>query len=153
MQTANGSGPSHETHDAGAQRLGGSYVIDASVLVGAVNSADVNHVACYSFFRNHEDDILIIPTLAYFEFQAAQSRIRREGRRAIRELYIPNAKTYEITQATLRRASELQLLDKLSALRGADLVYACIAAIEGLPLVTNDRGFRAVRPHVKIIWI
>lgn len=140
MQPGHGSSPSHETQDAGLQRLGGSYVVDASVLMGAVNSADVNHVACYSFFKNHEDDTFVIPTLAYFEFQAAQSRMRREGRTAIRKLYIPNVKTYEMTQATIRRASELELPDKLSALRGADLVYACIAAIEGLPLVTNDRG-------------
>ncbi len=130
-----------------------SYVIDASVLVGAVNSADVNHVACYSFFKNHEDDTFVIPTIAYFEFQAAQSRIRREGRKAIRELYIPNAETYEITQATLRRAAELQLPDKLNALRGADLVYACIAAMERLPLVTNDRGFQAVEAHVSVMWV
>jgi predicted nucleic acid-binding protein len=134
-------------------RRGDSYVIDASVLVGAVNSADVNHVACYSFFKNHEDATFVIPTIAYFEFQAAQSRIRRERRKAIRELYMPNAETYEITAATLRRAAELQLPDKLSTLRGADLVYACIAAIENLPLVTNDQGFRAVEPHVRIVWV
>lgn len=134
-------------------KMADRYVIDASVLVGAVNSADVNHVACYSFFKDHEDDTFVIPTLAYFEFQAAQSRIRREGRRAIRELYIPNAETYEITHATLRRASELELPDKLSALRGADLVYACVAAIEGLPLVTNDRGFKIVEGTIKIRWV
>jgi predicted nucleic acid-binding protein len=129
------------------------YVIDASALIGAVNSADSNHVACYSFFRNHEDDTFLIPTLAYFEFQAAQSRIRREGRRAIRELYIPNVETYEITQETLRRASVLGLPDKLQILRGADLVYACIAAIEGLPLVTHDRGFARVEQHITVVWI
>jgi predicted nucleic acid-binding protein len=141
------------SEDLRAQRGGDRYVIDASVLVGAVNSVDVNHVACYGFFMNHEDDTFVIPTLAYFEFQAAQSRIRREGRNAIRELYIPNAETYEITQATLRRASQLELPDKLSALRGADLVYACVAALEGLPLVTNDRGFRAIEGHVRVVWV
>jgi predicted nucleic acid-binding protein len=141
------------TQDLKPQRPSARYVIDASVLVAAVNTADVNHVACYGFFKNHEDDTFVIPTLAYFEFQAAQSRIRREGRNAIRELYIPNAETYEITQATLRRASELELPDKLSALRGADLVYACVAALEGLPLVTNDQGFRAIESHVPVVWV
>ena len=50
--------------DVRPQGCDGRYVVDASVLVGAVNSADVNHVACYTFFKNHEADTFVIPTLA-----------------------------------------------------------------------------------------
>lgn len=128
------------------------YLIDACVLIGAVNSADATHGGCYNFFKNNEDAILVVPTLAYFEFQATQSRIKNEGKRAIRELYIPNLEKYEITDALIRRANELDLFNKFK-LKGADLIYACIAAIEAIPLVTTDRDFESIQSDVKVVWI
>ena len=62
------------------------HVIDASALVGAVNSVDVSHVASSSLFQEYSDDTFVVPTLACFEFQTAQSRLRREGRNPIREM-------------------------------------------------------------------
>jgi predicted nucleic acid-binding protein len=128
-------------------------VLDASVLVSAVDSRDAKHVASYGFLRDHRDTVWLVPTIAYFEFQAAQSRLRREGQSAIRDLYLENAKPYSITQQTLRRASRRGLFETLSPLRGADLVYACIAALEDAPLATHDQQFHAVESLIPVLWI
>jgi predicted nucleic acid-binding protein len=128
-------------------------VLDANVLVSAVNSKDAKHDACYGFLKNNPDTVWLVPTIAYFEFEAAQSRLRREGQPAIRDVYLGNAKLYSITQQTLRRASKAGLFETLSALRGADLVYAYIAALEDVPLATHDRQFRAVESQIAVLWV
>ncbi len=127
------------------------YLLDASVLASAINSKDSLHLPCYSFIRNHEDAMWVIPSIAYFEFQATKSRIRRSGRRALRELYLPNSEVYEVTQSVMQRSAEANLFDRLDTLRGADLIYACIAALEGLPLVSTDSDFKAVAQHIRLI--
>lgn len=68
------------------------YVWDASALIAAVNSRDANHGECYSFWKNNEEAAYIFPAVAWFEFQAAQSRIMREGKKALRDLYILDGK-------------------------------------------------------------
>jgi hypothetical protein len=58
------------------------YALDASVLASIVNSDDIEHFSCYSFFRNlhdHDKAIWVVPGLIFFEFQATQSRRYREG--------------------------------------------------------------------------
>ena len=59
------------------------YALDANVLVSIVNSDDVEHFSCYSFFRNlHDDDkaIWVVPGLIFFEFQATQSKRYKQYR-------------------------------------------------------------------------
>ena len=128
-------------------------VLDANVLISAVNSGDAKHLDSYGFIKDRQCTTWVVPTIAYFEFQAAQSRLRREGKRALRELYLPNAEVFEITAATLRRASEEGLFESLSQLRGADLVYACVAALEHLPLATHDSHFRSVETRISVLWV
>lgn len=92
-----------------------------------------------------------MPTIAYFEYQAAQSRLKREGKKAYRELYIPNLETYDISMSMIRRTAELDLENLFEKLRGADLIYACIAKIEELPLVTCDPHFEKYRHEIEVI--
>jgi len=128
------------------------YVLDSSVLVSAINSNDVNHVSCYSFIKNEETASWVIPYIAYFEFQATQSRLRKEGKRAIREIYLGNAEKYELNEIFIKQCSEMDLFNKLDSLRGADLIFACVAAVEGIPLVTKDEGFRKVEHEISVIY-
>ena len=93
----------------------------------------------------------IIPAIAYFEYQAAQSRLRKEGEGAYRELYIPNWEVYDISLALIRKAAELDLMNLFEKLRGADLIYACIAKIEQIPLVTCDRHFGQYAGEIQVI--
>jgi predicted nucleic acid-binding protein len=124
---------------------------DASFLISAIRTCDEYHVQCYGFFQNHEDSTWVVPTIAYFEYQATQSRLKREGKKAYRELYIPNLEIYEISLKLIRKVSELDLPNWFEKLRGADLIYACIANIENIPLVTCDRHFDHYRQEIKVI--
>lgn len=124
---------------------------DASFLISAIRTCDANHVACYSYFRNNEDSTWVVPTIAYFEYQAAQSRLRREGKKAYRQLYIPNVEVYEISMPMIRRTAALDLANVFEKLRGADLIYACIAKIEGIPLITCDARFEEYADEIEVI--
>jgi predicted nucleic acid-binding protein len=116
-------------------------LVDSSFLISAIRTCDQNHWACYSYLCNHEDSIWVVPTIAYFEYQAAQSRLKREGKGAYRELYIPNLEVYDISVKLIRQAVELDLPNRFEKLRDPDLIYACIAKIEGIPLVMCDGDF------------
>lgn len=124
---------------------------DASFLVSAIRSCDANHVACYGYYRNNEDSIWVVPAIAYFEYQAAQSRLRREGEKAYRELYISNCEFYELSMPIIRKSAELNLVNLFEKLRGADLIYACIAKIESIPLVSCDDHFDEYAHEIEVI--
>ena len=125
--------------------------VDASFLTSAIRSCDANHQACYQFFREYEETTWVIPTIAYFEYQAAQSRLAREGKGAYRDLYIPNLQIYELSLDFIRRVALADLPNVFVRLRGADLVYACVAKIENIPLVTCDTDFNPYRAEIEIL--
>jgi predicted nucleic acid-binding protein len=123
------------------------YALDANVLASIVNSDDSEHFSCYSFFRNLDDDdkaTWIVPGLIFFEFQATQSRRYRERRQPVYRhapLHYENTELYHVTKKFLGKVYELDLYNKFSSLRGQDLLYACIARVENIPLVTHDGDF------------
>ncbi|MBI3356998.1 MAG: hypothetical protein HY038_09560 [Nitrospirae bacterium] len=119
------------------------------MLVSIVNSEEAEHWSCYSFFRNHDDDdkaCWVVPGLIFFEFQATQSKLNRK-RRSKRQvfrytpLHYKNTELYHVTKKFLAEVNDLDLYNKFSLLHGQDLLYACIACIEGIPLVTHDKDF------------
>jgi predicted nucleic acid-binding protein len=120
---------------------------DASFLISSIRTCDRHHQPCYQYFKDHEDSTWVVPTIAYFEYQATQSRLRQEGKKAYRELYIPNIEVYEISHELIQKVSSLDLANLFERLRGADLVYACIAKVEGIPLITCDGDFDAYAHH------
>jgi predicted nucleic acid-binding protein len=108
-----------------------------------VHSRDSHHLACYSFWKNHQTDVHVFPALAWFEVQATLSRIERGGGRVLREMYLLDEKNYvlDIGEAFIQRAVAENLHNRFSTLRGADLVFACAAVIERASLVTCDAAF------------
>jgi predicted nucleic acid-binding protein len=137
------------------------YVLDASVLVSMVNSDDSQHFSCYSFFRNHDDDgkaHWVVPGFILFEFQATQSRRHRE-RKPLSQyevfrhtpLNYENTELYPVTKKFLKKVYELDLYNVFSRLRGGDLLYACIASIEDIPLVTHDQDFDRYSDKLRLI--
>jgi len=133
------------------------FVVDTSVLVSSVNSADEFHLPCYQWIRERIDEgaLFVVPGLAFFEFQAAQSSIYRARERSpvYRELRLHdgNARLYPINRRFLARVNELELYDRFSMLKGADLLFACIARVESLPLATRDTGFDQYSRDIEII--
>ena len=107
---------------------------------------DPHHEHAYSIWETYETDISIFPTLAWFEFQATISRLRREGKRAQRDLYLLDGKNLilPIDQTFIERCAQEDLANRFNNLRGADLVYACAAALENAALVTFDTAFREI---------
>ena len=133
--------------------------LDASVLTSIVNSDDVFHWPCYRFFREHHDAdtaIWVIPSLIMFEYQATQSRRYRQlhpGKKVFRyaPLFVDKCELYDISQEFLWKIDDLSLYDLFGHLRGADLVYACIAKVERIPLVTHDKQFWQYEKELDLI--
>jgi predicted nucleic acid-binding protein len=132
-------------------------VLDVSVLAAVVNSDDTEHLPAYSYFKNCSDQTTwVVPGVAFFEFQATQSRRQRErssGHPPFRHapLYYENCELYNVTREFLKRVWEMELYDRFSFLKGADLLYACIARVESIPLVTHDADFNRYAPEISII--
>lgn len=95
----------------------------------------------------------IFPSVAAFEVDASVSRMHREGKKILREFYIVDdcAVIYPIDQELIRRCSDLVTMDGFSKLRGADLIFACIAYLESACLVTLDGHFNGVSHHVNVL--
>lgn len=66
-------------------------------------------------------------------------------------LYYENTELYHVTKKFLAKVYNLGLYDKFSTLRGADLLYACIARVENIPLVTHDSDFDPYRKELTLI--
>lgn len=134
-------------------------VLDACVLTSIVNSDDIFHQPCYQFFRErHDEDAVswVIPGLVMFEYQATQSRRYPEsnpGKKVFRyaPLFVDKCELYELTKEFLWKVDELGLYDLFRNLKGADLVYACIAWVEGIPLVTHDKQFTQYGREIQLM--
>lgn len=128
------------------------YITDSCFLVSTIRSQEPNHLPCYQFFRENEDVTWVVPVLAYFEYQAVQKQLqKRQNLKPYREVYISNLEIYDITLDLARKSSEMNLFEIFDSLRGADLIYACIAKIENIPLVTTDGDFQRYSNHIEII--
>ena len=134
--------------------------LDTSVLTSIVNSDDSLHQPCYQFFREHHDDdtaIWVVPGLIVFDFQATQSRRYREfhpDRKTVfrdAPLYEDRCELYDLSKEFLWKVGDLRLYDRFGNLKGPDLVYACIAKVEGIPLVTHDNQFNQYRDDIDLI--
>ena len=135
-------------------------VLDASVLTSIVNSDDALHLPCYHFFRVHHDAdsaTWVVPGLLIFEFQATQSRRYRElhpERKSVfrdAPLFVDKCELYDISKEFIWKVHELRLYDLFDKLRGADLLYSCIAKVEQIPLITHDKGFSPYNGDIALI--
>ena len=71
----------------------------------------------------------------------------------LRDFYIvsENSTVYPVDQELIYRCAHLFDAPGFSSLRGADLIFACIAKLEDAYLVTLDRGFAAVVSDIHVI--
>jgi len=113
-----------------------------------------------SLYKDFSDGLIngpyqnIFPSLAVFEVAATVSRMHRENIRILREFYImdENSVLYDVDQKLISASHSLLAKPGFDQLRGADLIFACIAYIEGAYLVTKDRDFgKTVSEYVRII--
>ena len=95
----------------------------------------------------------IFPAIAVFEVEATVSRWHREGKSALREFYLVNehAVIFSVEKDLINRSASLFTQSGFASLRGADLIFACIAYLEDAYLVTLDTHFDAVSGVVKVL--
>ena len=135
------------------------FVWDTSALLNIKEPNADGYSPGHSFYKDFSDGWLpgpyfnIYPSIAAFELQASISRLHREGRKMLRDFYIvsENSIIYTIDQDLIHRCSHLFDNPGFSELRGADLIFACIAYLEDAYLITLDKGFKAVASQIRVI--
>jgi predicted nucleic acid-binding protein len=95
----------------------------------------------------------IFPSIAYFELQASISRKHRDGEKMLREFYLldEHSMVYPIDQGLITKSSALTATRGFDRLRGADLIFACIAFLEGADLITLDSNFKCVADQISVV--
>ena len=135
------------------------FVWDTSAIVNIKEPNNQGYSPGHSLFKDLSDGWIpgpyqnIFPAIAPFEIDATVSKMHRKGKQILREFYLMNeqALIYPIDVALIHKSAPLVELDGFNRLHGADLVYACIAHIEGAFLVTMDNHFQAVADQVQVI--
>lgn len=135
------------------------FVWDTCALLNIKEQNSQGYSPGHSFYKDFSDGLLpgpyfnIYPSIAVFELQASISRKNREMNRILREFYIvsDNSIIYSVDQELIYRCAHLFSKPGFSELRGADLIFACIAHLEDAYLITLDKGFNAVASHVRVI--
>ena len=125
------------------------FVWDTSAIVNIKEPDEQGYSPGYSLIKDLSDGIIpgpylnIFPSLAVFEVSATVSRMHRDGKAILREFYLldENSMMYHIDQTLILKTHELFAKAGFDQLRGADLVFACIAFAEGAYLVTKDKVF------------
>ncbi len=124
-------------------------VWDTSAIVNIKEPDGSGYSPGHSLYKDLDDGWIdtpyqnIFPTLAVFEVAATVSRLQRKGQRMLREFYLMNEHSvlYNVDSAFIEKSRELYAAPGFSVLQGADLVFACIAAVEDAWLVTMDKAF------------
>jgi predicted nucleic acid-binding protein len=118
---------------------------DASALIAVISISDAHHQAAYELWVEHREVLSIFPALAWFEYQAAANRLESEGTQVTRFIYMIPGRTrvLPIDDSFIQRCTQRKLIERFKSLRGADLVYACAAALERATLVTFDQKLKS----------
>lgn len=117
------------------------FTIDASVWVNAFDQRETGHAASRQFLElvRHQARPIIVPTLVLVEVAGAVSRTRQDpaGAQAFAQAlsHLPGLTQRPLDVALANRALSLAARH---GLRGADAVYAAVAAEAGCRLVTLD---------------
>jgi len=135
------------------------FVWDTSAILNIKESDSNGYSPGYSLFKDLADGCIpgpyknIFPAIAAFEVNASVSRMHRDGRNILREFYIvdENSVVYPIDQELIHQCASLVVERGFARLRGADLIFACIANLECAYLVTLDNHFSAVADQIQVI--
>ena len=126
------------------------FVWDTSAIINIKEPNENGYSPGHSLIKDLSDGWIpgpylnIFPSLAVFEVSATVSRMHRDGKRIFREFYLmdENPMLYDVDQSLISKSYDLFAKPGFDQLRGADLVFACIASIENAYLVTLDKAFR-----------
>src|SRR4051794_13499636 len=116
-----------------------AVTLDASVIMNAVNPAEVGHAVSQQVFTTIQarNINVIVPTLVLVEVAATISRVLNDAPRArafaLHLSRLQGFRLIPLSQALARAAVDLAALHRL---RGADAVYAAVAQRYGTTLIS-----------------
>ena len=124
------------------------FVWDTSTIINIKEADPQGYSAGNSLMKDLFDSWIkgpylnIFPSIAMFEVSATISRKRREGKNILKDFYLfdENSMVYQVDEALIHKSVNLFARPGFDQIRGADLVFACIASLEAAYLVTLDKG-------------
>lgn len=125
-------------------------VWDTSAIVNIRESDSRGYSPAYSLLKDLSLGIIpgpylnLFPAFGVFEASEVGSRTLRTVPSILREFYLldENCRCYDVDEKLTRKSHELFARSGFDQLRGADLIFACIAYVEGATLVTRDGAFQ-----------
>jgi len=134
-------------------------VWDTSAIVNIKEPNEDGYSPGFSLWKDLSDGWIegpyknLIPAISAFEVSHAISRKHEKGIMTLREFWImgENETLYPVDQEFIGRASTFFDREGFKRLRGADLVIACIAAVEDAWLITLDNHFDAISDQITVI--
>ncbi|MFC1780293.1 type II toxin-antitoxin system VapC family toxin [Patescibacteria group bacterium] len=131
------------------------YLIDASVIHGWANTKDQHHTVCKQFIENHINEELYFPIHSLFEIHASCLRRKKGGTFTglLGKFVLKNQKFISINRKFYDKCQNLKLFSLFKDLKGSDLIYACIARLGKLTLVTCNSDFDVYTKEIRVLTL
>ena len=129
------------------------YLIDASVIHGLANTKDRHHSVCKEFFEENANEQFHFSVHSFFEVHAARLR-RIRGRDFVGlpgQFKLRNQILHILDNNFYKECKRRDLFSVFDGLKGSDLIYACLAKIRGLTLVTCDEDFNPYADEIGVL--
>lgn len=134
-------------------------VWDTSAIVNIKEPNEEGYSPGYSLWKDLADGWIegpyqnLIPAISAFEVSHAVSRKHEKGIPILRDFWIMGEyeTLYPVDKAFVGKAAAYFDREGFKKLRGADLVIACIAAVEDAWLVTLDNHFDVVADQITVV--
>ena len=136
-------------------------LLDANILMGVLNRKDQFHVRCLNFFQEiHNRNKggvriqIVIPLHLAIEVNIKLRKKKRNNEwESFNPIEFSGPEYYPIDLKLLNRIQDEKLYDKFNVLSSLDAIYAIIAYIEKMTLVTLDSDFKKVDDKIKVKFI
>jgi len=145
------------------------YIVDACVMLAYTDEKEPHHAEALDFFvqldsfaKSGKRVEMVIPAHFYLEVNLNVMRKRRDAQNGSIAYKFRNSQEgvsartpYPITPLLMKQIEERGLYEKFAfKLKVGDFIYAAIAYLESIPLVTLDKtDFTKVATDVKVIFL
>lgn len=145
------------------------YVVDACVILAYQDPEEEHHEEALNFFKaldkfakEGKEAEIIVPAHLYLEVNLNIGKKKEEAKAGKRKIFEPRQMQerfkwtgYPVSLELMKNIEDKGLYEKFGIkLRVGDFIYASIAYIESLPLVTLDKkDFSKVASDINVIFI
>ena len=137
------------------------FVVDANIILGLLNTKDKHHDRCLAFLREIDNRHRkgervqgVVPIHSMVEVNINVGRKKRDKAwKGVPPFDLIGPELYPLDSSFLQRIQEKGLYDRFDKMKSSDAIYAMIAYLEGIPLVTLDRDFEKVLDIIDVRFI